>query len=232
MRRNDAKPLNTRSRLRKRLLALRTAPLSDALGKTGAMDHDMKCVSANCRMAGPAATVRVHTADILMVGKAVSVCSKGKVLVIDGRGEVNTALWGILVTLAARLKGLKGVVIDGAVRDVAGIRHDRFPVFARAVVPNAGGAEYAGALEVPVQCGGVVVNPGDWVVSDEDGVVVIPANRLPGVLKTAERLAKIEKKIERAIRRGKDLASILRYDEVLERKSREVSLPQMRFIDQ
>lgn len=228
----NAKPTNTGSTLRKRLLALKTALVSDALGKTGAMDHDMKCVSTNCQMAGPAATLRVHTADILMVGKAVSMCSKGKVLVIDGQGELNTALWGSIITVSARLKGLEGVVIDGAVRDVAGIRRDRFPVFARAVVPNAGGAEYAGALAIPVQCGGVVVNPGDWVVGDEDGVVVIPANRLLAVLRIAERLAKVEKNIERAVRRGKDLASLLRYDQVLERKSQEVSLPQMRFRDQ
>jgi 3-hexulose-6-phosphate synthase/6-phospho-3-hexuloisomerase len=214
--------------LRTRMLALKTALLSDALGKTGAMDHDMKCFSANCRMAGPAATLRVHTADILMVGKALSMCAQGKVLVIDGQGERNTALWGSIITMAARLKALQGVVIDGAIRDVAGIRRDRLPVFARSVVPNAGGAEYLGELNVPIQCGGVVVNPGDWVVGDEDGVVVIPANRLPSVLKKAELLGQIEKQIVRAVRRGQDLASLLRYDEALERKSREPVLPQMR----
>jgi RraA family protein len=215
--------------LRTRMLALKTALLSDALGKTGAMDHDMKCFSANCRMAGPAATLRVHTADILMVGKALSMCAQGKVLVIDGQGDRNTALWGSIITMAARLKALQGVVIDGAIRDVAGIRRDRLPVFARSVVPNAGGAEYLGQLNVPIQCGGVVVNPGDWVVGDEDGVVVIPANRLRSVLKKAELLGQIEKQIERAVRRGQDLASLLRYDEALERKSREPVLPQMRF---
>jgi len=211
------------------MVALKTALLSDALGKTGAMDHDMKCFSANCRMAGPAATLRVHTADILMVGKALSMCAQGKVLVIDGQGDRNTALWGSIITMAARLKALQGVVIDGAIRDVAGIRRDRLPVFARSVVPNAGGAEYLGELNVPIQCGGVVVNPGDWVVGDEDGVVVIPANRLPSVLKKAELLGQIEKQIVRAVRRGQDLASLLRYDEALERKSREPVLPQMRF---
>ncbi|PYU89374.1 MAG: hypothetical protein DMG08_21695 [Acidobacteria bacterium] len=88
--------------------AIRTSLLSDALGKGGAMDHDMRCLSANCRMAGPAVTVRVHTADILMVGITLSQCPKGSVLVIDGQGELNTALWGEVTTLAARLKGLQG----------------------------------------------------------------------------------------------------------------------------
>ena len=85
------KQLKAFSSERKRLMTLKTALLSDALGKAGAMDHEIKCVSANCRMAGPAATLRVHTADILMVGKAVSMCPKGCVLVIDGQGELNTA---------------------------------------------------------------------------------------------------------------------------------------------
>src|SRR5881396_3024074 len=103
---------------RQRLLAFTTAALSDAMGKGGAMDHDMHCLSANCKMAGPAVTLRVHTADILMVGIAVSKCPRGCVLVIDGQGELNTALWGEATTMAARLKGLQGVVIDGAIRDL------------------------------------------------------------------------------------------------------------------
>jgi 4-hydroxy-4-methyl-2-oxoglutarate aldolase len=193
------------------------------------MDHDMKCMSANCQMAGPAATVRAHTGDILMVGKAVSMCARGDVLVIDGQGELNTALWGILITEAARFKGLAGVVIDGSVRDIAGIRRDHLPVFARGVVPNAGGAEYSSEINVPIQCGGVPVHPNDWIVGDEDGVVVIPLHRLDTVVEKAELLSKVEKKIAHALRRGMDLASILRYDEVLGRKSREASLPQMRF---
>ena len=225
---NSANPLRPAS-TRKRLLSLTTALLSDALGKTGAMDHDMRPMSAKCRMAGPAATLRVHPADILMVAKAVSICPQGRVLVIDGQGELNTALWGEIVTLEARLKGLAGVVIDGAIRDSAAIRRDRFPVFARAVVPNAGGSEYAGVVGEPIQCGGVVVSPGDWVVGDEDGVVVIPAGRLSEVLKTAERLREVEKEIEREVRRGKNLAAILRYDELLVRKGGRVIPPQTRF---
>jgi 3-hexulose-6-phosphate synthase/6-phospho-3-hexuloisomerase len=217
------------SSIRKQLLSLSTGILSDALGKGGAMDHDMKCLSANCPMAGPAATLRVHTADILMVGKAVSLCPRGRVLVIDGQGELNTALWGGIITVWARGKGLQGVVIDGAIRDFAEIRRDRFPVFARAVVPNAGGAEYPGQIGVPVQCGGLVVNPGDWVVGDEDGVVVIPADRLTAVLKRGKLLRLIEKKITKEIRRGKDLASILGYDELLELKTNQVAVPQLRF---
>ncbi len=217
--------------IRKRLMALRPALLSDALGKAGAMDHDMRCWSANCRMAGPAYTLRVHTADILMVGKALSECSKGSVLVIDGQGELNTALWGAITTACARIKGMEGVVIDGAIRDLALIRRDKLPVFARAAVPNAGGAEYRGEIGIPIQCAGAVVAPGDWIVSDEDGVVVVPHDRLKRALPAAERLRKVEIKIQREVARGKDLGALLRYDELLRSKTEAGGLPQMRFSD-
>jgi RraA family protein len=210
-------------------MALRPALLSDALGKAGAMDHDMRCWSANCRMAGPAMTLRVHTADILMVGKALSECAKGAVLVIDGQGELNTALWGAITTVCASLKGVEGIVIDGAIRDVAQIRHAKLPVFARAVVPNAGGAEYGGEIGATIQCGGAVVSPGDWIVSDEDGVVVVPQARLTQTISAAERLRKVEIKIQRAVESGKDLATLLRYDELIAAKTAAGGLPQMRF---
>ncbi len=214
------------ARLRQRMRKLGAGPLSDAIGKTGGMDHDMQCRSANARMAGPAFTLRVHTADILMVGKALSSC-----LVVDGQGEKNTALWGGLTTAAAHRKKLEGVVIDGAIRDIADIRRSRLPVFARAVVPNAGGAEYAGEIGVTVQCGGVVVSPGDWVVGDEDGVVVVPAGRLEEAAAIAGRILSAEQEIARQIRAGRDIGEILRCDEVLARKAKGVFVPQLRAVE-
>ena len=210
------------------LKRLGAAALSDALGKRGAMDHDMKCRSANPRMAGPAYTVRVHTADILMVAAALAKCPKQHVLVIDGQGELNTALWGELTTYCALNKELAGVVIDGAIRDAAKIAAGRLPVFARAIVPNAGGAEYLGELNVTVCCGGQVVRPGDWLIGDEDGVVVVPAEELDRVIQAAKRIVAAEKELERAIRRGADLGELLRTDDAIERKRSEVFIPQLR----
>lgn len=218
----------TQSKLSRQLVKLGTAALSDAMGKSGALDHDMRCLSANPKMAGTAYTVRVHTADILMVAKALSECPSGQALVIDGQGELNTALWGELTTLAALRKRLAGVVIDGAVRDILSISRSRLPVFARAVVPNAGGAEYIGDVNLPVQCGGQVVHPGDWVIGDEDGVVVIPAERLSDAIGTAERIVAAEKGLERAILSGADLGQLLRSQEIIQRKRSEVFIPQLR----
>ena len=212
---------------RERLLKLGASPVSDALDKGGAMDHEMRPWSANARMAGPAFTVQLHTADILMVSKALAECPAGHVLVIDGHGERNTALWGGLTTLSALRKGLAGVVVDGAIRDLASIRGSRLPVFARAVVPNAGGAQYAGKLQVSVACGGAVVHPGDWLVGDDDGVVVIPASRLEETLEKATRIVEAEKRIAKAIRAGVEVATLLRVDETLERKSKEIFVPQL-----
>lgn len=211
-----------------RLRKLETSALSDALGKTGAMDHEMHCRSANPRMAGPAFTVRVHTADILMVAKALSMCPADHVLVVDGRGELNTALWGGITTEAARIKRLAGVVIDGAIRDSAEIRASALPVFARAVVPNAGGAEYVGEMQIPIQCGGAVVCPGDWLVGDDDGVVVIPAERVEEAAGGAERILAAEATITARVAAGEDLAAILRCDDALARKAASTFIPQLR----
>lgn len=215
---------------RNRLVKMGAGPLSDALGKTGAMSHAIRPRSKNPRLAGPAFTVRVHTADLLMIGKALSECPKGGVLVIDGHGECDTALWGGLTTQAALVKGLAGVVVDGAIRDSAEIARSRLPLYARAIVAGAGGAEYRGELQVPVQCGGVVVNPGDWLVGDEDGVVVVPAAKLDEAIQIADRILAAEAQIARAIQAGEDLGGILRCDDVLGRKAGEVFLPQLRAV--
>ncbi len=214
--------------MNKDLLRLGTGPLSDAIGKKGAMDHGIRPWSAQPRMAGPAFTVRVHTADILMVSKALSACPAGAVLVIDGHGELNTALWGGLTTAQALRKGLAGIVIDGAIRDLADIRKSKLPVFARSVVPNAGGAEYVGDLQVPVSCGGQVVTPGDWLVGDDDGVVVIPPAQLEAALAKAKQIVEAEKRIAQAIRQGADIADLLQVDDLIETKRQQIFVPQLR----
>lgn len=216
--------------VRSRLAKIGAGPISDALGKTSAMSHAIRPRSRNRRLAGPAFTVRVHTADILMVGKALSECPKGSVLVIDGHAECNTALWGGLTTEAALVKELAGVVIDGAIRDSAEIARSRLPVYARAIVASAGGAEYVGELQIPVQCGGIVVNPGDWLVGDDDGVVAIPAARLEETIHSAQKILKAEERIANAIRAGQDIGAILQCDAVLARKAGEVFIPQLRAV--
>jgi len=97
-------------------------------------------------------------------------------------------------------------------------------------VPNAGGAEYPGELNISIQCGGVVIHPGDWIVGDEDGVVVVPSTLLVNILEKARRLLEVEKAIYEEIRQGKDIATLLHYHELLDEKSKKSLLPQMRYL--
>ena len=113
-------------------------------------------------------------------------------------------------------------------RDLADIRKSKLPVFARAVVPNAGGAEYVGELQVSVSCGGQVVNPGDWLVGDDDGVVVIPLAQLEAAVAKAAKIVEAERRIAKAIRAGADIAALLRVDELLESKRQQIFVPQLR----
>ena len=96
-------------------------------------------------------------------------------------------------------------------------------------MPNAGGAEYRGDIGATDSCAGAVVSPGDWIVGDEDGVVVVPAARVESAIEIAERLYELERQIEAQVEQGADVAELLRYDELLAAKAR-AGLPQMRFV--
>ena len=113
-----------------------TTTLSDALGRTGAMAHAIKPLAPGMRCLGPAFTVRCYPADNLSLHRALELASPGEVLVVDGGDVLDTALVGELMVYAAKRRGLAGLVIQGAVRDAAGIRDLGFPVFALAVAPR------------------------------------------------------------------------------------------------
>jgi hypothetical protein len=201
------------SRLVKEIRTIRTSLLSDALGKGGAMDHDMQfSPTAACRPRGDGASTR-RTSGITCP------MSKGEAGHRRTR-RTNTALWGDTTRRPFDCR----VVIIRDLQDSS----DKFP-FARAVVPNAGGVRWR--VSGPGQCGGAIVHPGDWVVGDEDGVVVVPQDRFESVIEAAKRLAVVEKKIEDEVAKGKDLATLLRYHELLEKKTSEGVLPQMRFLE-
>jgi 4-hydroxy-4-methyl-2-oxoglutarate aldolase len=138
------------------------------------------------RLAGPAYTVRYGPRDNLMLHAAIYRARPGTVVVVEG-GDTTFALAGGNVCAVAQKRGLRGFVLDGAIRDLAEIRAIQFPVFARGVTPVAGGRNFIGALNTPVRCGGVVVAPGDVVVGDEDGIVVIPSAGLDSTLAAARR---------------------------------------------
>ncbi|HIQ32952.1 MAG TPA: RraA family protein [Methanothermococcus okinawensis] len=156
---------------------------------------------------GEAFTVKTSSEDWGTVVKAISY-SRGKVIVVECKGE-EYAVWGGLASLNAKLKGVVAVVIDGYVRDLEEIRRVRFPVFSRGYTPRAGAPLDRGVMGVTVTCGGIRVNPGDIVVGDCNGVVVIERDRLGEVLERVKEIKRKESKIRDRIMRGMDLKDIL-----------------------
>ena len=182
---------------------LTTGLLSDAMGCFGAMDYRIKPIAAGMKLAGTAMTVNLRAADNLMLHKAIGQCGKGYVLVADAKGNTSNACWGDLMTRAAIRMQIEGAVVDGVVRDLADLRQLGYPVFALGVVPAGVNREGPGEINVPISCGGVVVNPGDLILGDEDGVVVVPRQKIEAVLQAAEAKAAGEESRIREIGEGK-----------------------------
>ena len=192
-----------------------TGCISDAMNKGGAMCSAIKPLVKQVKVAGPASTVWTYPGDIMTLVKAIDMAQKGDIVVVDGRGFTEAAIWGELLTRSAILRGIEAVIIDGAVRDIADIRKLRYPVFARVAIPCNGTMGFVGNINVPIQCGGILVNPGDIVLGDDDGVVVVPQQQAKEVLEDAKNIAKAEVKIKDLIKKGKTVGKILNIDTVL-----------------
>ena len=179
------------------------AIISDELNRTGAMAAAIKPLAPGMTCLGQALTVQCMVGDNGPLHYAVTKAWPGAVLVADARGHTDTAVWGGILTLAAKHAGIVGVIIDGAVRDVAELRQSGLGVFARAAVPRGPHKGFGGEINGPIQCGGVAVNPGDMVVGDDDGVVVVKPGQLPGLLERCRARLEKEKMIVRELAAGK-----------------------------
>lgn len=168
--------------------------LADVLGRHTVMDLGIRPLTGTAgRLAGPAFTVRCPPGDNLMVHAAIYRARPGSVIVVDTGGDVDYAVAGGNVMAVAQRRGVAGFVVDGVIRDLAEVREAGFPVFARGVVPKPGAKAVLGEHEAAVRCGGVTVHPGDIVVADEEGVVVVPAAERDEVFTAARaKLAKDE----------------------------------------
>src|SRR5262249_32069546 len=160
-----------------------------AMNRFGGMDANLRPAAPAMRAAGPAITVRVPPGDNLMVYKAFEVAQPGDVLVIEARGYTSVAQWGDVTSLIAQTLARGGMVTAGSLRDIRGICDVGFPVFAKPVtVPNGSLKDGPGEVNVPVAVGNVPVLPGDIVVADSHGVVVVPRRDAEGVLSRAQAL--------------------------------------------
>jgi RraA family protein len=136
-------------------------------------------------MAGTAVTVKTRGGDNLAILRALDVCRPGDVMVVDAGGDVTNALVGGIITLGAAMAGLEGMVLDGAIRDVAEIRERDFPVYARGVNHRGPYKDGPGEINVPVTVGGMVVNPGDLIVGDQDGLLAFHPSVAAAVIEKA-----------------------------------------------
>ncbi len=205
----------------RRIARIPTAVLSDALGRLGTMTSGIKPITSAWRLVGTARTVRCFPGDFLTLLTALAEAREGEVLVVDGGGHLEAALLGQLMAVEARRKGVRGFVIDGAVREVSGLEDIGLPIFARTVTPRLGGAEHLLETQVPIICGGAPVCPGDIVCGDQDGVVVVPEARLGQVVSRALEVRRHEHEVVRRLRRGRPLAEVMRlFDRLVELRKR------------
>jgi len=193
--------------IRSLLLQVSAPNVTDAMHRKGAMSGIIS-ICGNVKMVGRAVTVQTFAGDWAKPVEAIDVARKNEVIVINNDGATHVAPWGELATLSCVKKEISGVVIDGAVRDVDDIRLMKYPLFAKSVVPNAGEPKGFGEINAEIQCGGQYVRPGDWIIGDESGVVVIPRERAYEIARRALEVRKNEERIREEIRRGSTLSEV------------------------
>ncbi|WNY23530.1 3-keto-L-gulonate-6-phosphate decarboxylase UlaD [Methanimicrococcus hongohii] len=184
-----------------------TSNISDAMHRKGAMQGISSKIPGK-KIVGKAVTVRTFGGDWAKPVEAIDISEPGDIVVIYN-GDRDIAMWGGLATLTAVNRKLEGVVVDGAIRDYDEIRQSDFPVFAANIVPNAGDPKGLGEINVEIVCGNQTVNPGDYIVGDDSGVVVVPKDRAYEIARRSEEVWKREKRLFDEINNGKTLAGAL-----------------------
>ena len=185
-----------------------TPNISDAAQKRGEMRGIIPRINRKTKMVGRALTVKTTDGDWAKPVEAIDRAKKGDVIVIDVGGG-PTAVWGELASWSCKVKGVAGVVIDGAARDIDTILDIGFPVFSRFVTPKAGEPKGHGEIASEIECGGQLVRTGDWIVGDENGVIVIPQEMAVEIANRSLDVLERENRIREEIKRGGTLSSVL-----------------------
>ena len=194
---------------------LPTTAISDATGGYTNVSTDIKPLADHFKIAGRAITVRLPDGENGAVLEAIRGAEQGDILVIDAKGNKNRAVAGDFVISLAKGMGVQGFVVDGVIRDIAAIRALDFPIFSLGTTVAAGNKHGGGVVNVPISVGGVTVQPGDYIIGDIDGVIVVPQDNAERIAHGAEaKVIKDEAREKEALANGKE--SIIAYlDKVL-----------------
>lgn len=177
--------------------------ISDAQGRNNTMEASIKPLKINWKIVGSAITVKAMVGNNLGVHQALYLAKEGDILVVDGNGFENIAMWGGILTEIAVKRKIAGLIIDGSIRDVDEALKLNFPIFCKGVSPRGPHKGWGDDVNVPISCGGVPVLPGDIIIGDADGVVVIHKRFAEDVLKSSKKKIEKEKKWIQELKEGK-----------------------------
>ena len=189
----------------KKAAGFQAAILADVAGRRGTLNGRIRGLAPSMKFAGPALTVEVRPGDNLMIHAAMALAKPGDVLVVDGKGDQTCALMGAIMMNACKKIGLAGVILDAACRDAEEICALDFPVFSVGTNPNGPTKFVPGRINWPISAGGIAISPGDLIVADSDGVVVVERDKAESLLALAAKKVADESKRIDAIRKGESL---------------------------
>lgn len=188
--------------LAQQFLKVPVANVSDCMSRMTAGGARIRPMHDGTPMAGPALTIKTRPGDNLMIHKALKLAKPGDIIVVDAGGDLTNALIGEIMVGEAKLRGLGGIVINGAVRDSAVLRKDNFPIFAAGVTHRGPYKDGPGEINVPIAIDGMVIEPGDLVIGDDDGLLCVPYDQVESILASAHGKQEIEAKMVADIASG------------------------------
>lgn len=192
-----------------------TATVHEASGGGGALPSDIKPISEGMVLCGPAVTVKARPGDNLIIHKAIYVAKAGDVLVVDSGGYVEAGPWGGIMTTAAKQREIEGLVINGSVRDSAEIIQMGFPVFSKGLSIKGTSKALPGLINHRISIGNVAINPGDIVLGDRDGVVVIPRQDAEQICKGCQLRSEKERGITEKLKAGQSTLELYGFNEII-----------------